>query len=945
MLKKLGKFFTQVLKEESQVTEAPLAQPERASVAEWEQPSALQLTESGILMGNQQIWVDSEPEFRQVGLWAAEIKRIPDSMQIHENEEQALRLTLDYFSRTLDQLSTFPSNSLELVWDCIPDPNSPTKAKISLYLIGRVLTDSRTDVVPVTNRFWQLISSAFPNKYYALERISTSQISEIQHHRNVSYTAVVNKSQMLADSQYVPNGDFFYWTNPFPRKLPSSLEFIAESLINYGERCSLSFTLATTEWTHEEGRAIEQVANFLHGAANGQQHHYFGHVPPDTNAKLAFPSYQYYLNELRKPCFLYKIQVFGEQPYTDSLISGLRSLLVSTSQDEIPSEIDIFEGEYFRDGVDKFLTGAWDPGYVQHWRESNGATFWEREDAPHMLRRLPYLVTRDEAVSFFRLPIAINGEFPGITIRESKGSRVAQVPPEATQGDIPLGNVVSRDQLTDVPIKITLSDLKKHMLVLGVPGSGKTTFTLDVVQQLWNNHGLPTLVIEPSKKEYRSLLSVIPDLQIFTVGNEGVSPFRLNPLDVPNGVTLEVHLSSLKTAFMASFPMGGPLPALFDQALNDTYRQYGWRTSNQGGQGLPIPSFRDFVEVFRNMDLGYSANTSSDILTAGLVRLESMLTGTRGRLFDTVNSVPLEDILSKPTIIELDAIMDPDERALIMSLLLIRLNAYLKVTRLAGSPLKHVMLLEEAHTLLAETKEVSDDKAKARSTAVELFTNMLAEVRNLGEGLIVVDQSPTAISSKVVRYTGIKVAFRLVDQEDRRVAGESMNMDDTLKREFASLKPGEALTYFEKLPRPQLIQSRDFKELYNVQESFTDTEVKERSTYWETRQDRLIPFYECPAVGCSKTCRRYVREDSEYYSADPSRLQAFEELMNTTLETKSRARFNEGWTRIMPDLMMSEEEKDIFTGCFLMHCLRSSTKQIKTHTGRSNFIQQMKVPK
>ena len=44
---------------------------------------------------------------------------------------------------------------------------------------------------------------------------------------------------------------------------------------------------------------------------------------------------------------------------------------------------------------------------------------------------------------------------------------------------------------------------------------------------------------------------------------------------------------------------------------------------------------------------------------------------------------------------------------------------------------------------------------------------MLAEMRALGMGILVVDQTPAAVATQVVRNTNLKIAHRTVAQADR----------------------------------------------------------------------------------------------------------------------------------------------------------------------------------
>ena len=116
-------------------------------------------------------------------------------------------------------------------------------------------------------------------------------------------------------------------------------------------------------------------------------------------------------------------------------------------------------------------------------------------------------------------------------------------------GDIELGKL--RAAMGNNAIGLSLKDLAKHMLIVGTPGSGKTTFSVGLLDRLWKEHHIPFLVIEPAKNEYRALVQSIPDLQVFTPGKNFISPFVFNPFCPPKNVRLETYKSTLKTAFAA----------------------------------------------------------------------------------------------------------------------------------------------------------------------------------------------------------------------------------------------------------------------------------------------------------------------------------------------------------------------------------------------------------
>ena len=173
---------------------------------------------------------------------------------------------------------------------------------------------------------------------------------------------------------------------------------------------------------------------------------------------------------------------------------------------------------------------------------------------------------------------------------------------------------------------------------------------------------IPFLVIEPAKNEYRALVQSIPDLQVFTPGKNFISPFVFNPFVPPKNVKLETYKSTLKTAFAAAVSMSTPLDKIFEESINNCYSDFRWLdtyTVDDKGRTFNITDFvKCFQETFES--IGYTGD-AKNIGRAGVVRLNSLV-----NLFDNYHSIPIEDILTKPTIIELAAIENSDQKALIL---------------------------------------------------------------------------------------------------------------------------------------------------------------------------------------------------------------------------------------------------------------------------------------
>lgn len=389
------------------------------------------------------------------------------------------------------------------------------------------------------------------------------------------------------------------------------------------------------------------------------------------------------------------------------------------------------------------------------------------------------------------------------------------------------------------------------MLVVGTPGSGKTTFSVSLLDRLWKEHNIPFLVIEPAKNEYRALVQSIPDLQVFTPGKNSISPFVFNPFVPPKNVKLETYKSTLKTAFAAGVSMTTPLDKIFEEAINNCYSDFRWldtyTTDNKG----KIFNITDFVRCFQNTfdEIGYTGD-AKNIGRAGVVRLNSLV-----NLFDNYYSIPIEDLLSKPTVIELAAIENSDQKSLIIALLLLSILSYVNANYIGEGGLENVILLEEAHVLLDADSNKSEGESNPSAIAQGLVKRMLAEIRSYGVGLVIADQSPRKVGMDVVALTDMKLSFRLVEAQDKQIIADSTNMSETQLQRLSKLRPGEAFLFFNKLDEPEEVITPDYRLDNNISITLSDEGIKSLSTYWNDKADKLRPYPECSTTPyCSKTC-------------------------------------------------------------------------------------------
>jgi hypothetical protein len=180
-------------------------------------------------------------------------------------------------------------------------------------------------------------------------------------------------------------------------------------------------------------------------------------------------------------------------------------------------------------------------------------------------------------------------------------------------------------------------------------------------------------------------------------------------------------------------------------------------------------------------------------------------------MLDVQQSLVMSVLLDNPTVLELEGLGDDDDKAFMMGLLLIRMVEHRRSPQdreraAADKGLRHLLVVEEAHRLLTNVESKSQEgAANPRAKAVEGFTNMLAEIRNYGQGVIIADQVPTKLARDVIKNTNLKIAHRVVDEPDRETLGGSMVMTKKQALAIATLLPGQAAIFSEGDDAPLLV--------------------------------------------------------------------------------------------------------------------------------------------
>jgi DNA helicase HerA-like ATPase len=427
-------------------------------------------------------------------------------------------------------------------------------------------------------------------------------------------------------------------------------------------------------------------------------------------------------------------------------------------------------------------------------------------------------LTSSEIAALTRPP---KEDFPGYQVVEY--ARFGVEPSRfVDKSSIAVGEIADRGVKTGNWLRISREDLTKHGLVTGITGSGKTNSCFWLLDQVWNaGSGVPFLVVEAAKSEYRALMANprFRDLRVFTVGDDTASPLRLNPFEVPPGILVQTHIDYIKSLFSAAFVLYPPMPYVLEQSVQEIYEDRGWNvalnTNSRGSESdRSYPTLADLAaKVSVVVDrMGYEQRITMDVKAGLLARINQLrLGGGKGLMLNTRRSVSESVLFESPCLLELKQIVSDDEKAFIIGLVLIRLYEYHEARQRQGQGLVHLTLIEEAHRLLRNVSmEQGSDSANPKGRAIEVFASILSEIRAYGEGILVAEQIPVKLAPDVIKNTGFKLIHRLVSSDDRELVGNTLNLDEVQIRYLATLKTGEAVAWTERTHKAVLLQVPSF---------------------------------------------------------------------------------------------------------------------------------------
>ena len=383
---------------------------------------------------------------------------------------------------------------------------------------------------------------------------------------------------------------------------------------------------------------------------------------------------------------------------------------------------------------------------------------------------------------------------------------------------IKLGNIFHMGREENISVNLNLKSLAMHTFITGSTGSGKSNTVYQILREL-KEQRIHYLVIEPAKGEYKHVFGN-DDTEVYGT-NPYISPLlKLNPFRFPEGIHVLEHIDRLIEIFNVCWPMYAAMPAVLKDSVERAYINAGWDltlSKNKYSDEL-FPTFADvLIELNHVVDeSGFSQEVKDNYTGSLSTRIKSLTNGIYGRIFDS-DELGDKKLFDENVIVDLSRVGSVETKAMIMGILIMRLQEYRMTSGVMNADLNHVTVLEEAHNLLKRTStEQSSESSNLLGKSVEMLSNAIAEVRTYGEGFIIVDQAPGLLDMSVIRNTNTKIIMRLPDAEDRNLVGKSANLSDEQIKELAKIPTGVAGVYQNNWLEPVLckVAYKDTESIY-----------------------------------------------------------------------------------------------------------------------------------
>ncbi len=336
-----------------------------------------------------------------------------------------------------------------------------------------------------------------------------------------------------------------------------------------------------------------------------------------------------------------------------------------------------------------------------------------------------------------------------------KGKILLDPPPLSnTQDGYPLGTVLFGDSAVG-GFSVTDKQLNQHVGIWGMTGSGKTNIVHLFLSNLLQTE--TRFLVFDWKRNFRDLLEHFPGkLTIYTVGRN-VSPVYWNPLIPPPATDAAVWLKQFIEVCQHALFLGHGVESILQKIFDQLYQKY----NVYSGTTENYPTLKEAQELLQM----YKAKGREGQWLDSTKRAIGAL--CFGGIGDVLNNQESKLDLSNNIVFELDGLTDSEKTFFTEAILLWLFHQ--RLSEQEREQFKHCVVIEEAHHILFRAKQTVSGK----ETIMDI---VLRQIRELGEGFVVIDQQPSLITPTALANIHTHIAMKMFYPDDVSLTSKLLNL-------------------------------------------------------------------------------------------------------------------------------------------------------------------------
>jgi len=219
---------------------------------------------------------------------------------------------------------------------------------------------------------------------------------------------------------------------------------------------------------------------------------------------------------------------------------------------------------------------------------------------------------------------------------------------------------------------------------------------------------------------------------------------------------------------------------------------------------------------------------------------------------------PIENLLTRPVVLELDALTQSD-KVFVAQALLLWIHHY-RMTEPTRETFKNAIVIEEAHHILSGERH----SLVGGQSVMEIA---FREIREFGVSIVLLDQMPSTISTPALANTSTAICFNVKHRADVSAMSQAMLLEEQEKNLLGSLQVGEAVVRLQgRSVRPFMIRVPEFM---IHKGDFSDVKVIQHMRRLGLLSARKVEPRPPATAPCTSSCQTHS------HTVVPARLPAF----------------------------------------------------------------------